>query len=82
VIAVWKELEPLPRIVDTPLVVLGGFLVFGLAYAFLYSWIEPGLPNGLHRRVARMSLIVWLGTVSSEFIWALQHDAPAAQGTA
>lgn len=68
VITVWKELEPLPRVLETPLVVLVGFFVFGLAYAFLYRWIEPGLPNGLHRRAARLSLIIWLGTVFGEFM--------------
>jgi hypothetical protein len=36
VIAVWKDIQPLPRVIENPLVILAGMILFGLAYAFLY----------------------------------------------
>lgn len=68
VIEVWKEMEPLPRIVETPALILGGMLLFGIGYAFVYRFAASGWPAGLHRRAWRMALIVWLGTVFAEFM--------------
>lgn len=33
VIAVWKDFEPLPRVIESPATILVGMLLFGLAYA-------------------------------------------------
>src|SRR5690606_499805 len=44
VITVWKELEPLPRIVEQPPVVLAGMIGFAVAHAALYRWIAAGWP--------------------------------------
>jgi hypothetical protein len=41
VIAAWKEIEPLPRVIDQPAIVLAGMVVFGIAYAFLYPRCRP-----------------------------------------
>src|SRR5262245_37987186 len=68
VIAVWKEIEPLPRTLETPLVVVGGLVLFGLAYAFVYRSVSPSWPQGIVSRGWRLALIVWLATVFSEFM--------------
>jgi hypothetical protein len=68
VITVWKAMEPLPRILETPVVILAGMLVFGIAYAFLYRSIGPAWPVGLNRRALRLASVVWLGTVFAEFM--------------
>ncbi|WP_446214829.1 hypothetical protein [Micromonospora sp. IBHARD004] len=68
VITVWKELEPLPRILENPLTILGGMLAFGIGYAFVYRSIAPAWTTGLHSRAWRLGLIVWLGTVFAEFM--------------
>lgn len=68
VIAVWKEIEPLPRIIDEPATVLTGMVVFGVAYALLYRWVSAAWPSRARARVARLGLVVWLGTVFAEFI--------------
>jgi hypothetical protein len=68
VIAAWKQIEPLPRILETPVLILAGMLVFGIAYAFVYRAIAVGWPVGLHRRALRLGFVVWLGTVFAEFM--------------
>jgi hypothetical protein len=68
VIAVWKEIEPLPRAIESPLIILGGMVVFAIAYAFVYRSIAPAWPNVLGQRVWRLALIIWLATIFSEFI--------------
>jgi hypothetical protein len=68
VIEVWKEMEPLPRILETPALILGGMLLFGIGYAFVYRSIAPAWPIGVHRRAWRLALIVWLATVFAEFM--------------
>lgn len=68
VIAVWKQLEPLPRIIETPVVILGGMVAFGIAYAFLYRSVAAAWPAGIHPRAWRLALVVWLASVFSEFM--------------
>lgn len=68
VIAVWKEIEPLPRVIDQPAAVLAGMTIFGIAYAFLYRWISPGWPAGFRGRALRLGAVVWLATVFAEFM--------------
>lgn len=68
VIEVWKLLEPLPRILETPAVILGGLLLLGVAHAFVYRSIAAAWPVGVHGRALRLALIVWLGTVFAEFM--------------
>jgi hypothetical protein len=48
VIAVWKQLEPLPRVIETAAVILGGTVAFGLAYALLYRSVAAAWPVGIH----------------------------------
>lgn len=68
VIAVWKEIEPLPRVIESPLVILIGLVVFGIGFAFVYRSVSPAWPDGLGRRAVRLGLIVWLTTVFAEFM--------------
>jgi hypothetical protein len=68
VITVWKELEPLPRIIDQPAAILGGMVVFGIVYAFLYRWISPSWPAGIRARALRLGAVTWLATVFAEFM--------------
>ena len=70
-IAVWKQLEPLPRVIETPAVILGGMVAFGLAYALLYRSVAAAWPVGIHPRAWRLALVIWLATVFSEFIGSL-----------
>ena len=68
VIAVWKEIEPLPRVLESPLLILGGLVFCGLACAFVYRSVAAAWPKGVVGRGWRLALIVWMGTVFSEFI--------------
>jgi hypothetical protein len=68
VIAVWKQIEPLPRVIETPAIILVGMVAFGIAYAFLYRSVGPAWPAGIHARAWRLALVVWLATVFSEFM--------------
>jgi hypothetical protein len=64
VIAVWKQLEPLPRVIETPVVILGGVVVFGIAYAFVYRSVAAAWSVGVHRRAWRLALVIWLAGCS------------------
>jgi hypothetical protein len=68
VIAVWKELAPLPRTLETPAVIAGGLVLFGLAYALVYRSVAPSWPRGVASRGWRLALIVWVATVFAEFM--------------
>jgi hypothetical protein len=68
VIAVWKQIEPLPRVIETPAVILVGMVAFGLAYALLYRSVAAAWPAGIHPRAWRLALVIWLATVFSEFM--------------
>jgi hypothetical protein len=63
VIAVWKQIEPLPRTIETPAVILLGMVAFGIGYAFLYRSVASSWPTGIHSRAWRLALVVWLATV-------------------
>ena len=62
VIAVWSELEPLPLVVDRPLPIILGIIVFGIVHAYLYRWLSPSWPVGMARRGFSFALIVFLMT--------------------
>jgi hypothetical protein len=68
VIAVWKQIEPLPRVIETPVVILVGMVAFGIAYALVYRSVAPAWPAGIHRRAWRLALVIWLASVFSEFM--------------
>jgi hypothetical protein len=68
VIAVWKQIEPLPRVIQTPAVILVGMVCFGIAYALVYRSVAPAWPAGIHRRAWRLALVIWLASVFAEFM--------------
>jgi hypothetical protein len=59
-IAVWTTIEPLPLIVSSPLSILPGFLLLGLAHAFVYRWVAPAWPPSIFARAWRMSWVIFL----------------------
>lgn len=61
-IAVWTQLEPLPLIVNTPLPVIGGLMLFGVLHAFLYRSISSAWPAGFLPRAMRMSALIFFMT--------------------
>ena len=61
-IAVWTEIEPLPLVVDRPLPIILGIVLFGIVHAYLYRWISPAWPTGVARRGLSFALLVFLMT--------------------
>ena len=61
-IAVWTEIEPLPLVVDRPLPIILGIVIFGVVHAYLYRWISPAWPTGVARRGLSFALIVFMMT--------------------
>src|SRR4030067_1355487 len=45
-IAVWTQIEPIPRVVSSPVPILIGLLLFGIVHAFIYQWLPPFSPRG------------------------------------
>jgi hypothetical protein len=68
VIAAWKEIEPLPRVIEQPAVILAGMVLFAVAYAFLYRSISPAWPARTTARATRLALVIWIAAVFSEFM--------------
>jgi hypothetical protein len=68
VIAAWKDIEPLPRVIENPPIILAGMMLLGLAYAFVYRAVAAAWPVGVGRRTLRLAPIIWLSTVFSEFM--------------
>jgi hypothetical protein len=71
VIAVWKEIAPLSLIVTTPAVVIGGWILFGIAYAVLYRFIAAAWPSARAAHVLRLATVIWLGAAFSELMGPL-----------
>jgi len=53
-IAVWTEIEPLPLVVNTPVPIIVGMLLFGIGHAFIYRSVAPAWPSGFPARTIRM----------------------------
>jgi hypothetical protein len=58
-IAVWKEIEPLPLLIERPAIMFVGYLAFAVSSAFVYRSVRSAWPPGVSRRGWRMALIVW-----------------------
>ncbi len=59
-IAVWTEIEPLPKVVSNPLTVALGLIFFGIIHAFIYNWLSRSWPPGVLARGLRMTLLIFL----------------------
>jgi len=67
-IAVWTEIEPLPLVVNTPLPIIIGLLLFAVGHAFIYRSIAVAWPAGFLPRAVRMSgLIFFMSYLFWEF---------------
>lgn len=59
-IAVWTQMEPLPRIVNAPLPMILGFVAFSVFHAWLYTRLSGSWPSGLGPRAWRLGGIVFV----------------------
>jgi hypothetical protein len=59
-IAVWTRMEPLPRVVDAPLLIVLGLLGFSLFHAWLYAQLARHWPSGLWPRTWRLAGLVFI----------------------
>jgi len=58
-IAVWKEIEPLPLLVSSPSLMFAAYLASGIGWAFLYRSIRSAWPPGIVARGTRLALLIW-----------------------
>lgn len=58
-VAVWTRLEPLPLVVEKPLVIVGGLMLFAMMRVFAYREVAAALPPGWWPRCWRYALVVW-----------------------
>jgi len=58
-VAVYTDLEPLPRIFTDPLVMLGGVVGFGVVYAGVYRSVAPAWPEGVGSRSVRFAGVLF-----------------------
>jgi hypothetical protein len=82
VIAVYKEIEPLPYIVTRPYLILAGFVVFAIGHALLYRSVAAAWPARYGAHLWRLTLTVWfVGTLFFEFLapFNLMHEPFRAQ---
>jgi hypothetical protein len=82
VIAVYKEIEPLPYIITRPYLILGGFVVFAIGHALLYRSVAAAWPARYGAHLWRLTLTVWfVGTLFFEFLapFNLMHEPFLAQ---
>jgi hypothetical protein len=68
VIAAWKQIEPLPRVIDQPAIILAGMVIFGVVFAFVYRSVSPAWPTGTRAKATRLAAIIWIAAVFSEFM--------------
>jgi hypothetical protein len=69
VIAVYKDIEPLPVIVTRPYLILAGFVVFAIGHALLYRSVAAAWPARYGAQLWRLALTVWfVGTLFFEFL--------------
>ncbi|NTU96957.1 MAG: hypothetical protein HGA62_03985 [Chlorobiaceae bacterium] len=61
-IAVWTRIEPLPLVVEHPLPIIMGLMLFGFAHAFIYRSVSAAWPEGILKRGLRMTGLVFFMT--------------------
>lgn len=61
-IAVWTGIEPLPLVVNHPVPIIVGLMLFGVAHAFIYRSVSSAWPEGMLQRGLRMTGLVFLMT--------------------
>jgi|SRR5262245_46645137 len=68
-LAVYRDLQPLPLFATAPHLILAGYVLFGIAYAFVFRSVQRAWPDSYLARTWRLALIVW--TLSSLFFEVL-----------
>lgn len=61
-INVWTRMEPIPKIISEPLVMITGLMFFGIIHAVIYYWISGPWPRCVFSRGWRFSAILFLMT--------------------
>jgi len=61
-VAIWTEIEPLPLVVNTPLPIILGIILFGIGHAFIYRSVASAWPTGFLPRAVRMSGLIFFMT--------------------
>lgn len=61
-IAVWTELEPIPLVVNKPVPIIIGIIVFGVIHAYLFNWLSSSLPKGAINAGIRFAGLVFVLT--------------------
>ncbi len=67
-IAVWTELEPLPKVYADPLPIVLGLLLFGFIHAIVYHSVAQAWPEGIIPRATRFGGVLFgIGFLFWEF---------------
>src|SRR5258707_3594083 len=76
VIAVWKEIPPLPWLVTQPLVIMIGLLLFGIVYAFVYASVEKAWPPQSQAHIWRLTALTFVAPAFNELMgpFNILHD--------
>ena len=61
-VAVWTTIEPIPLVVDRPLPIVAGIVLFGIFHAWVYRQTAPQWPVGVMNRGLRFALVVFVMT--------------------
>ena len=59
-IAVWTKIKPLPLVVNNPLPIIIGLIVFGIIHAFIYKWLSPAWPAGILSETWRFGTLLFI----------------------
>jgi hypothetical protein len=68
VIAVWKEIQPLPWLVTQPWIIAVGLVFFGIIYAGVYASVEKAWPSRMRARVVRLAALTFVAPVFFEMM--------------
>jgi hypothetical protein len=68
VIAVWKEILPLPWLVTQPWVIMIGLLLFGVVYAFAYFSVEKAWPPQSQAHIWRLTALTFVAPAFFELM--------------
>jgi len=60
VIAVWKEIQPLPWLMTAPAVIMAGVMVLAVGHAFVYRSISAAWPRRSASRIWRLAVVIWV----------------------
>jgi len=68
VIAVWKQIQPLPVLVTQPWIITFGLVLLGIIYAWIYASVEKAWPRKARTHVWRLTAITFVAPVFFEMM--------------